>query len=278
MSQTKIGIDAGGTLIKIAYLKEETIQYRSFQSHHMDEAVSWVNDHFDTTDICVTGGKNQVLAEKLNVSSQSVLEFDATARGITYLADEDDYSLGSHFLFVNVGTGTSMHYVKNGKQERVGGSGIGGGTLLGLAYLTTGMKDYEKIVGSAGNGDRDKVDLKVKDIFEGSMPPISGDLTASNFGKTEFMMKDSPSHPDTLASIIGLIGEVIVTISSQMAAHYHADSIVYVGSSFRSNSIMREIIETYAWMIGKKPVFLRHGEYSGAVGALLAIDEGGVVE
>src|SRR5699024_2255550 len=209
MKSTKIGIDAGGTLIKIAYLEEETIQYRSFQSRHIEEAVSWVNDHFENPCICVTGGKSQVFAEKLNVSPQSVIEFDATARGITYLADEDDHSLGSHFLFVNVGTGTSMHYVQNGKQERVGGSGIGGGTLLGLAYLTTGMKDYEEIVEAASDGDREKVDLKVKDIFEGAVPPISGDLTASNFGKTEFMTKESPSHPDTLAAIIGLIGEVI---------------------------------------------------------------------
>ncbi|TFJ92443.1 type II pantothenate kinase [Lentibacillus salicampi] len=274
MKPTKIGIDAGGTLIKISYLEEETIRYRSFQTQHIGEAASWVNDHFRNPKICLTGGKSQVFAEELDVSTHSVLEFEATTRGITYLADEDGHSLGSHFLFVNIGTGTSMHYVKNGTQERVGGSGIGGGTLMGLAYLTTGMTDYDEIVRLAGIGNRGNVDLKVKDIFEGAVPPISGDLTASNLGKTAFMMQNPPTQQDTLASIIGLIGEVIVTISSQMAAHYNADSIVYVGSSFRDNPIIREIIETYAWMIGKKPVFLQHGDYSGAVGALLAVDEG----
>ncbi|WP_176448686.1 type II pantothenate kinase [Lentibacillus sp. CBA3610] len=272
MSQTKIGIDAGGTLIKIAYPENERIHYQSFPSRAMDDVVSWITNHFENPAICITGGKSHALVERLDVSAKSVVEFDATTKGIAYLADQENRPLDDHFLFVNVGTGTSIHYVNDGKQERVGGSGIGGGTLLGLAHLTTGMKDYETIIQTAGDGNRENVDLKVKDIFEGAVPPISGDLTASNFGKTETMIEQPPSEPDILASIIGLIGEVIVTISSQLAVQYNTETIVYIGSSFRSNPLLQEIIETYTRMIGKEPVFLQNGEYSGAVGALLAID------
>ncbi|WP_010531382.1 type II pantothenate kinase [Lentibacillus jeotgali] len=271
MQPTKIGIDAGGTLIKVAYTENRRIHYQSFRSGAVDDVVKWIGEHFKNPDICVTGGKSEVLAEKMNNPAKTVIEFDATTQGITYLADQQDKSLGGDFLFVNVGTGTSMHYVQDGRQERVGGSGIGGGTLLGLAFLTTGMQDYEQIVRGARDGDRENVDLKVKDIFEGALPPISGDLTASNFGKTEAMMLEPPSNPDILAANIGFIGEVIVTISSQMAGQYDAEAIVYVGSSFRSNPLLQEIIEMYAGMIGKKPVFLDHGEYSGAVGALLSL-------
>lgn len=272
MKSTKIGIDAGGTLIKAVYVENETIHYRSFRSQAMDDVVKWINEHFKNPAICVTGGKSQVLAEKLNMPAKKVIEFDATTQGITYLVNQQEQPIGNNFLFVNVGTGTSMHYVQDSSQERVGGSGIGGGTLLGLAYLTTGMQDYEQIVLGARDGDRGNVDLKVKDIFEGAVPPISGDLTASNFGKTEAMMQRPPSNPDILAAIIGFVGEVIVTISSQMAGQYDAEAIVYVGSSFRSNPLLQEILEMYAGMIEKTPVFLEQGEYSGAVGALLEID------
>lgn len=271
MNQAKIGIDAGGTLIKIAYCQNGSINYRSFQSKSMEEAALWITQHFENPTICITGGKSEVLAEKLNTQPKIILEFDATAQGITYLASRQQQSIGNNFLFVNVGTGTSMHYVQNGRQERVGGSGIGGGTLLGLAFLMTGIQDYEQIVQNAAEGNRENVDLKVKDIFEGATPPISGDLTASNFGKTEAIVSERPADEDILAAMIGFVGEVLVTISSQMAGQYDADTIVYVGSSFRSNPLLQEIIEMYAGMIGKKPVFLDRGEYSGAVGALLAL-------
>ncbi|GGJ81858.1 type II pantothenate kinase [Lentibacillus kapialis] len=273
MESVKIGIDAGGTLIKIAYVENEAIHYRSFRSQAIDDAIQWINGCFENPDICVTGGKSQVLAEKLNMSAKTVIEFDATTQGIIYLANRQGQVLASNFLFVNIGTGTSMHYVRNSRQERVGGSGIGGGTLLGLAHLTTGIQDYEELVRTANEGHRENVDLKVKDIFEGAVAPISGELTASNFGKLEAMVKQPPSNPDILAAIIGFVGEVIVTISSQMAGQYDAESIVYVGSSFRSNPLLQEIIEKYAGMIGKTPVFLDYGEYCGAVGALLSLSD-----
>ncbi|WP_164667317.1 type II pantothenate kinase [Virgibacillus doumboii] len=272
MNQTKIGIDAGGTLIKVASQENGAINYQSFPSRDIDEVCTWFTNSFDNPAVCITGGKSKVLAEKLNIPAKTVIEFDATTKGIQFLADQQKHDLGDSFLFVNVGTGTSIHHVNGGKQERVGGSGVGGGTLLGLAYLSTGIRNFEEIVQHAGNGDRENVDLKVKDIFEGTLPPISGDLTASNFGKTEAMLENSPEKADILASIIGLIGEVIVTISIQMAEQYNTEKIVYIGSSFRSNPLLQKLIEEYTRMIGKTPVFLQKGEYSGAVGALLSID------
>lgn len=272
MEQTKIGIDAGGTLIKVAYQENGTINYRSFRSQNSERVVSWIDDYFENPVVCITGGKSKLLAEKLKAPAEMVVEFDATTNGIQFLAKQHKHTLGDVFLFVNVGTGTSIHYVDKGGQERIGGSGIGGGTLLGLAYLTTGMDDFAKIVQDASSGTRENVDLKVKDIFEGTLPPISGNLTASNFGKTEVMMESSNEKADILASIVGLIGEVIVTISVQMAEQSNTDTIVFIGSSFCSNPLLQNIIEENTRMTGKTPVFLQDGEYSGAVGAFLSLD------
>ncbi|MFC4558280.1 type II pantothenate kinase [Virgibacillus kekensis] len=272
MTRVKIGIDAGGTLIKIAYIEDEKVNYQTFNSRETDEASKWIKEKFNNPSICITGGRSEQLAGLLDAQPQTVVEFDATASGIKYLAEKQGYQLGQNYLFVNVGTGTSIHSVKESQQERVGGSGIGGGTLLGLAYLLTGKLDYEEIIRSASEGDRGNVDLKVKDIFEGSLPPISGDLTASNFGKKNAMASKAPSDADKVAAVVGLIGEVIVTISTQMAFINDTSSIVYVGSSFRSNPLLKEIIKEYTKMVGKEPVFLKNGEFSGAVGALLTLD------
>ncbi|MFB4169708.1 type II pantothenate kinase [Virgibacillus sp. JSM 102003] len=272
MNQTKIGIDAGGTLVKVAYRESSSIVYQTFPSQAIYDAVSWLNDSFLNPIVCITGGKSQLLAEKLTAPAKTIVEFDATNRGVHFLAGQQRDAIENNFMFVNIGTGTSIHYAKDMEQQRVGGTGIGGGTLMGLAYLLTGLWDYERIVQLASNGDRGNVDLKVKDIFEGALPPISGELTASNFGKKESMMARNPSESDILAAIIGMIGEVIVTVSSQMAFQHNVGSIIYFGSSLRSNPLLRDIIKEYTRLAGKEPVFLKNGEYSGAVGALLSLD------
>ncbi|WP_257349680.1 type II pantothenate kinase [Pseudalkalibacillus decolorationis] len=272
MNKTRIGIDAGGTLVKVAYQEEDQIKYQTFPSRKMDEVVSWIYDSFANHKICVTGGKNQVLANKLNFPVETMVEFDATSRGVGFLARQYTLSLGNDFILANVGTGTSIHYVMDGEQQRIGGTGVGGGTLLGLSYLLTGKIDFNEIVQGSNDGNRENVDLKVKEIFEGVAPPISGDLTASNFGKIGSLIQEKPSTSDMLASIIGLIGETVVTICCQAAHRYHTNSIVYIGSTFRSNPLLKNIIEEYTILREKRPFFLEDGEFSGAIGALLTLN------
>ncbi|WP_408010326.1 type II pantothenate kinase [Pseudalkalibacillus sp. A8] len=272
MTQTRIGIDAGGTLVKVAYHDKEKIKYQTFSSHKMGDVVSWLYNCFDNPKICVTGGKSQVLANDLDSHVKSIVEFDATCRGVEFLAKHHNLSLGSDFILANIGTGTSIHYIKDGEQQRIGGTGVGGGTLLGLSYLLTKKRSFNEIVQDMMEGNRESVDLKVKDIFEGTVPPISGDLTASNFGKMNGYIQEEPSIPDILASINGLIGETVVTICCQAAHRFNTQSVVYIGSTFRSNPLLKRIIEDYTQLRERKPFFLEDGEFSGAVGALLSLD------
>ena len=61
------------------------------------------------------------------------------------------------------------------------------------------------------------IDLLVKDIYQGMDTPIDGHLTASNFGKVG--ITKSIKHPaeDIIATVQGLVGEVITTLSIQYA-------------------------------------------------------------
>jgi len=50
-------------------------------------------------------------------------------------------------LLVSIGSGVSMIKVnKTGTFERVNGTMIGGGTLVGLAHLLTGVRDFDEII------------------------------------------------------------------------------------------------------------------------------------
>lgn len=65
---------------------------------------------------------------------------------------------------------------------------IGGGTLLGLANLLTGVNDFEKILEMSRRGNNNNVDMLVKDIYGENSPfkELNGDLLASSFAKVAF--------------------------------------------------------------------------------------------
>lgn len=92
-------------------------------------------------------------------------------------------------LLVSVGSGVSMIKVNNySSYERVSGTMIGGGTLLGLANLLTGVNNFDNILELSKKGDNSKVDMLVKDIYGDNSPlkGLSGDLLASSFTKVAY--------------------------------------------------------------------------------------------
>ncbi|WKA55076.1 type II pantothenate kinase [Planococcus shixiaomingii] len=266
-----VGIDAGGTLIKVAYTENESLQFIKFPIAEMDRVASWVNEQSDSK-VCVTGGKAGVLLSLLNQEAREIVEFEATHLGVKFLLARMELQEES-YLVTNVGTGTSIHCIENDRQERIGGTGVGGGTLLGLSHLLTGVTDYEEIVRMASAGSRDRIDLKVKHIYEGKEPPISGELTASNFGNNLFAVAGELSKEELLATVIGLVGETVSTVSVHAAKQCGCSTIIYIGSSFFHNPLLKEVVTSYTLLRGATPLFLENGEFSGAVGAMSLLQE-----
>lgn len=268
----RIGIDAGGTLVKIAYQLEENgdIKFKKFPAAFMERTAEWINKNIDNPNICLTGGKAFMLERILASPSKNIVEFEATCLGADYLIQNEQIDTGKQYILTNVGTGTSIHYVNDKTFSRIGGIGIGGGTLMGLSYLLTGIKDYEEIVRLSMEGDRSAADLQVKDIYAGVTPPIPGDLTASNFGKGNIDLS-RVAKSDAIASVTGMIAETITTISCQAAENYNTEFVLYIGSTFSSHSLVKQIVIDYTKLRGKKAVFLEHGDFSGAIGAMLSL-------
>jgi type II pantothenate kinase len=271
-----VGIDAGGTLIKFAFWDQNQLHTIKLPTEHMHAAVIWIQERFPTASLCVTGGKSSLFQSLLGYESRSMIEFDATCQGVQYLMREQGISLPS-FIVANAGTGTSIHWINQDGHSRVGGTGVGGGTLMGLSSLLTGIEDYEELIQLAKQGKTDRIDLKVSHIYEGAVPPIPGDLTASNFG---YVLQHSGERipADLLASVMSLVGETVATVSILAAQWHGVSTIVYIGSSFAGNDVLKDVVVRNTEFKGATPIFLQNGEYSGAIGALLSVTpQGGAV-
>ncbi|MBO3066285.1 type II pantothenate kinase [Staphylococcus shinii] len=262
----KIGIDAGGTLIKIVQDYAGKREYNTRLTTEIDDVIKWLSQQ-DCESISLTGGQAALINEKLNFDARVFVEFDAAAKGLEILLEEQGHFLDD-YIFTNVGTGTSIHFSNGDSQQRVGGVGTGGGMIQGLGYLLTGIKDYKKLTDTAQNGNRDIIDLKVKHIYKDSEPPISGDLTAANFGNVLHNLDTNFTDSDKLASVIGVVGEVITTMSITVAREHSTENVAYIGSSFHNNELLKEVVKDYTVLRGFKPYYIEHGAFSGALGAI----------
>lgn len=78
-----IGIDAGGTLIKIAYMEHNSLILNKFPVSELDHVADWINGR-DNARICMTGGKASTLQSLIHLKAAELVEFDATCRGVEY--------------------------------------------------------------------------------------------------------------------------------------------------------------------------------------------------
>lgn len=266
-----IGIDTGGTLTKIAFLDQQgNLKLKVFPSNQLSLVKEWIETMPEIVEIGVTGGRTEQLRETLQTAKniEYLVEFEATLKGVKYLMKQEGHAI-DEAIITNIGTGTSIHFMKGDEHSRIGGTGVGGGTLIGLASIMTGIQDFNEITKLASEGKREQIDLLVKDIYQGMDTPIAGTLTASNFGKVGITPNEAYPTNDLLATTQGLVGEVITTLSIQLAEQYNTEYIVFIGSTLTNNAHLRQVIENYTILKKHQPIFLKDCGFSGAVGALL---------
>ncbi len=90
-----------------------------------------------------------------------------------------------HIIVVSMGTGTSLVICNGNKIEHIGGTGIGGGTLLGLSRLLLNTDDIRAVSEMAKHGDISKINLLIGDISAEPLPNLPMDAVASLFGNAQ---------------------------------------------------------------------------------------------
>jgi type II pantothenate kinase len=261
-----LGIDAGATLCKVAFWGEqlETVQFPAAESVLIEEFAAKRNPKR----IVATGGGATAFGSAIaGIEVEIDIEFAAWARGAPVLAARQGLALPARYLLVSIGTGTSILAVDGADFRRVGGTALGGGTLLGLGRLLLGDVSFRQIAELARAGDRTRVDLLVGDIYGADRAPLPARLNAASFAKLASRQPEDLAH-----ALAGLIGENVGLLCSEFARANEIECVVYGGSTLAGNPALQAVLRERGEGGGQRAIFLQEGGFCGAVGAAIKHD------
>ena len=274
--KTVIGIDVGGSTTKIVGFDENKNLIEPMFIHANDQITSIYgafgkftleNDlKLENVDkVMVTGAGASYMSQPIYaLDCISVPEFECIGRGGLYLSGLDEAIVAS------LGTGTALIYAKKegGKvhTEYLGGTGVGGGTLIGLSRKMLGVDTIEHIEQLCNGGDLDKIDLRIKDISANhTYKGVSDDLTASNFGK----LSDLANKHDIALGIANMVTETIGMIAIFAARNYKINDIILTGNL----TAIKPITETFL-NLGKvfnvNFIIPKNAQFGTVIGAALS--------
>ena len=279
MNKTVIGIDVGGTTTKIVGFRKNAAGEQELiapQFVHATDPLTSIYGAFgkftaengldleNIDRILMTGAGSAVITKPIyNLPCVPVSEFSGIGIGGLYLSGLDEA------IVVSMGTGTALiHAKRRGEQydiEYLGGTGVGGGTLVGLCRKMIGVDTVEHIEQLCAEGNLDNVDLRIKDIsHRDGYNGINENLTAANFGK----LSDLASNGDVALGIANMVAEIIMMMSVFAARSYSIKDIVLIGNLTTIDAI-RTVFISYADTFGVRFIIPENAQFGTVIGAAL---------
>ena len=268
-----IGIDVGGSTTKIVGFDKNKKIIAPLHVKANDQLTSVygafgkfcsVNsiDLDDIEDILMTGvGSTYVNGPLYKLECKKEIEFPCIARGGLFLSGLDEA------IVVSMGTGTAIVYARSdGKHKYLGGTGVGGGTMMGLSKKFLGISSVHNFADLADEGDLSNIDLRVCDITRNDIhPDLPPTLTAANFGKVSEMATTS----DLALGILNMIFETIAMLSVFAARSYGIKDIVLTGNLTNIKKCS-EIFSGMNEQFGVNFIIPENARYATVIGAALA--------
>ncbi len=268
-----LGIDVGGSTTKIVGFdkNKELISPMFVKANDPLTSLYGAFGKFTDTNgielsnidkIMITGvGSSYITKPLYGVECQHVSEFECIGLGGLYLS-----GLNSAVV-VSMGTGTAIVKAETGKAPQyLGGTGVGGGTLLGLSKKLIGVSDIDDIVELALDGDLKKVDLMVSDITRKDLPGMSSNLTAANFGN----LSDLATKSDLALGLINMIFESVAMLSLFASRASGISNIVMTGNLTtlsQSKPIFKALTDTF----NVNYIVPEMSNFSTVIGAALSV-------
>lgn len=265
-----VGIDVGGSTTKIAGVKDGKVispmmakatdpvasLYGAFGKFTSENGIALT----DIEQLMVTGVGSAFAGDTIYaLPTTHVTEFVAIGKGGSYLSGLDKA------IVVSMGTGTALVYCDGGKAIHLGGTGVGGGTLVGLAAKLLGTTNVKVIEEMASRGSRTEVDLSVNDMTAKDISPtLHATMTASNFGK----INDLARKEDVAAGLLNMIYETVGVAAIFAAREKNVRDIVLTGRLSALDSAARTFNDL-GNTFGVNFVFPENNEYATVIGAAL---------
>ena len=201
-----IGIDVGISTTKIVGIKNNKVSapiritaadpvtslYGAFGKYLHDNDI----DLSDVEHVMLTGvGAAYIDQPIYGLPTSKSQEFIADGLGARFESKLD------HTIVVSMGTGTSFVKCDGDEMKHIGGIGVGGGTLAGLARIMLNTSDIAQVATLAKQGNIRNIDLTIGDISAQPLPGLPMDTTASNFARAQ----SDASKEDIAAGIIKMV-------------------------------------------------------------------------
>jgi type II pantothenate kinase len=216
--------------------------------------------------LALTGGNRSLLSDVIDgVAVHRVDEVQAIGRGGLALS-----GLG-RAVVASAGSGTAVVAAHPEGSKHVTGTGVGGGTLVGLARLLIDEVDPVAIDALAQAGKDTSLNLTIGEILGqaiGSLPP---ETTAVNFGRAARQSVDA-SREDIAAALVNMVGQVIAVVAINAARSQQLEHAVIVGHLASLPSV-RRTLAAVGQLYHASVKIPEHGGMATALGALLVTQE-----
>ncbi len=219
----------------------------------------------DVAWIAVTGGNRERLPATIDERPvHRVDEVHAIGRGGRELGGVE------RAIVTSAGSGTAVVAADVDGARHITGSGVGGGTLVGLGRMLLDIADPRELDALARVGTHRALNLTIGEILGGAIGSLPPDTTAVNFGRVARDPIDA-RPADVAAALVNMVGQVIAVIAINAARATQHTDIVVVGHLTDLPSI-RSVLETVGRFYSAPLRIPEHGGYATAMGALLEAD------
>ena len=276
--RTVIGIDVGGSTTKIVGFRKTENERTLIEPLFVraTDAITSVYGAFgkftmqnnlelsDIDRVLMTGVGSSFMDKPIySLDCRKVSEFECVGRGGLYLSGLDEA------IVVSMGTGTALIHAKSSggavETKYLGGTGVGGGTLLGLSRKMLGVDTIEHLEQLAEGGNLENVDLRICDISKDNNFQINANLTASNFGK----LSDIANSNDVALGIANMVAETIAMLSVFAARSFGINTVVLTGNLTTLSSIAH-VFEGLEKNFGVKFLIPENAQFATVIGAALS--------
>ncbi len=272
-----VGIDVGGSTTKIVGFDGNRLLtpglvkandpiasvYGGFGKFTSDNNIALS----DIEKVMVTGVGSEFLGNNIyGIETVHVNEFLANGKGGLYLSGINEA------VIVSMGTGTAYVYANGETNEfaHLGGTGVGGGTLVGMADKLLGIRSAQHVAELAMNGDLNNIDLRIADITKNDISPtLTDSTTASNFGK----VSDMATREDIALGLMNMVFETIAMMAIFSARMKNIKDIVLIGN-LTALPQTAEIFYKLEKMFGVNIIIPENAAYGTVIGAALVGSEG----
>ena len=221
--------------------------------------------------LAITGGRSRTLPEAWRgIPLVKVAEPEAIGRGGLALAGL------RRALVVSCGTGTAMVLADRdlGTYRHVGGTAVGGGTLVALGHALLGERDPLALAELAAAGDASGVDTTLGEVLGGGVGDLPPEATAVNLGRLADLT-EPPAPADLAAGLTAMVAQVVALLAINAARAHDLGQIVATGRLAQLGPV-RATFDAVAELY-HRPRFVvpPEGGRATALGAVLAVEARG---